>query len=106
MLATIIPEFFRCCHIMIEWEPSGDRGASDRSAIFYTSDEQREIAECTIAHVDASRLWPNSVVMQVSRVGHFWEAQPEHRDYLERHPNGYTCHFIRPNWQLPRGSVA
>ena len=79
----------------------GDRGASYRSAIFYTSDEQREIAEATIAAVDASGLWPNSVVTQVSQASDFWEAEPEHQDYLERHPDGYTCHFIRPNWRLP-----
>jgi peptide-methionine (S)-S-oxide reductase len=78
-----------------------DRGASYRSAIFYTSDEQRHIAEDTIADVDASGLWPGKVVTEVTPAGPFWEAEPEHQDYLERYPDGYTCHFIRPNWTLP-----
>jgi peptide-methionine (S)-S-oxide reductase len=78
-----------------------DRGASYRSAIFYTSDEQKQIAEDTIADVDASGLWPGKVVTEVAPAGPFWEAEPEHQDYLEKYPNGYTCHFIRPNWTLP-----
>ena len=78
-----------------------DRGASYRSAIFYTSDEQKRIAEDTIADVDASGLWPGKVVTEVAPVGPFWEAEPEHQDYLEKYPDGYTCHFIRPNWTLP-----
>ena len=78
-----------------------DRGASYRSAIFYTSDEQKRVAEDTIADVEASGLWPGRVVTEVSPAGPFWEAEPEHQDYLERYPNGYTCHFIRPNWKLP-----
>jgi peptide-methionine (S)-S-oxide reductase len=78
-----------------------DRGASYRSAIFYTSDEQKKIAEDTIADVDASGLWPGKVVTEVTPAGLFWEAEPEHQDYLEKYPDGYTCHFIRPNWALP-----
>ncbi len=78
-----------------------DRGTSYRSAIFYENDEQKRIAEDTIADVDASGLWPGKVVTELSPVGDFWEAEPEHQDYLERIPNGYTCHFIRPNWRLP-----
>jgi peptide-methionine (S)-S-oxide reductase len=78
-----------------------DRGASYRSAIFYTTPEQRRIAEDTIADVDASGLWPGKVVTEVVPAREFWEAEPEHQDYLERHPSGYTCHFIRPNWKLP-----
>ena len=73
-----------------------DRGASYRSAIFYTSDEQKRIAEDTIADVDASGLWPGKVVTEVAAAGPFWEAEPEHQDYLEKYPEGYTCHFIRP----------
>ncbi len=84
----------------------GDRGASYRSAIFYTSDEQREIAENTIADVDASGLWPGAVVTEVTQASDFWEAEPEHQDYLERIPNGYTCHFIRPGWRLPHRAAA
>jgi peptide-methionine (S)-S-oxide reductase len=78
-----------------------DRGASYRSAIFYTSDEQKRIAEDTIADVDASGLWPGKVVTEVAPAGPFWEAEPEHQDYLEKYPDGYTCHFIRPDWTLP-----
>jgi peptide-methionine (S)-S-oxide reductase len=78
-----------------------DLGASYRSAIFYTSDEQRRVAEDTIADVEASGLWPGRVVTEVVPVGDFWEAEPEHQDYLVRIPDGYTCHFVRPNWTLP-----
>ena len=77
-----------------------DRGPSYRSAIFYTSAEQRRIAERTIAEVDASGLWPGKVVTEVGPARDFWEAEPEHQDYLERYPDGYTCHFVRPNWTL------
>ncbi len=79
-----------------------DVGTSYRSAIFYLDDEQRRIAEDTIDEVDSSGLWPGKVVTEVARAGPFWEAEPEHQDYLERYPNGYTCHFVRPNWVLPR----
>jgi peptide-methionine (S)-S-oxide reductase len=78
-----------------------DVGTSYRSAIFYTSDEQERIAEDTIADVNASGLWPGKAVTEVVPAGDFWEAEPEHQDYLERIPNGYTCHFIRPDWKLP-----
>jgi peptide-methionine (S)-S-oxide reductase len=78
-----------------------DVGTSYRSAIFYTSEEQRQIAEDTIADVDASGLWPGKVVTEVVPARDFWEAEPEHQDYLERYPSGYTCHFVRPNWRLP-----
>jgi peptide-methionine (S)-S-oxide reductase len=88
-----------------------DRGASYRSAIFTTSDEQKRVAEDTIADVDASGLWPGKVVTEVTPAGPFWEAEPEHQDYLEKYPDGYTCHFIRPDWKLPhrqqpRGATA
>jgi peptide-methionine (S)-S-oxide reductase len=79
-----------------------DRGSSYRSAIYYTSDAQRDTAEDTIADVEASELWPGKVVTEVAAAGAFWEAEPEHQDYLERYPDGYTCHFVRPNWKLPR----
>ena len=78
-----------------------DVGLSYRSAIFYTSEEQQSVALETIADVDASDLWPGKVVTELAPAGDFWEAEPEHQDYLERIPNGYTCHFIRPNWKLP-----
>jgi peptide-methionine (S)-S-oxide reductase len=79
-----------------------DIGDSYRSAIFYTSDEQKRVAEDTIADVNASGLWPGEVVTEVTQAGPFWEAEPEHQDYLERYPNGYTCHYPRPGWKLPR----
>ena len=79
-----------------------DVGMSYRSAIYYTDDEQRAVALDTIADVDASGLWPGKVVTEVEPVGEFWEAEPEHQDYLERYPFGYTCHFPRPQWRLPR----
>ena len=78
-----------------------DIGLSYRSAIYHTSEEQKRIAEDTIADVDASGLWPGKVVTEVAPAGDFWEAEAEHQDYLERIPNGYTCHFVRPNWRLP-----
>ena len=81
-----------------------DAGASYRSAIFYTSNEQRQVAEETIADVDASGLWPGRVVTAVEPAGEFWVAEPEHQDYLERIPDGYTCHFVRPGWRLPSRS--
>lgn len=82
-----------------------DVGTSYRSAIFYTTDEQKRIAKETIADVNASGLWPGPVVTEVVPAGEFWEAEPEHQDYLERIPNGYTCHFVRPNWVLPKRAV-
>ncbi len=78
-----------------------DIGLSYRSAIFYTSDEQKRVAEDTIADVDASGLWPGKVVTEVEPAGPFWEAEPEHQDYLQNYPDGYTCHWVRPGWKLP-----
>ena len=97
-----ILEFFFQIHDPTTRNRQGnDVGASYRSAIFYTSDEQKRVADDTIADVDASGLWPGKVVTEVAPAGDFWEAEPEHQDYLERLPNGYTCHFVRPDWQLP-----
>ncbi|WP_219094850.1 peptide-methionine (S)-S-oxide reductase MsrA [Pseudomonas sp. UMAB-40] len=79
-----------------------DIGLSYRSAIFYLNEEQQAVAEDTAADVDASGLWPGRVVTEIVPAGPFWEAEPEHQDYLERLPTGYTCHFIRPNWKLPK----
>lgn len=96
-------EFFFQIHDPTTVDRQGnDLGASYRSAIFTTSPEQKAIAEDTIADVDASGLWPGKVVTEVVAAGDFWEAEPEHQDYLERFPQGYTCHFIRPDWVLPR----
>ena len=102
-----ILEFFFQIHDPTTKNRQGnDVGQSYRSAIFYTSDAQRKVAEDTIADVDASGLWPGRVVTELAPVGDFWEAEPEHQDYLERLPGGYTCHFVRPNWKLPRRSDA
>ncbi|MBZ2209541.1 peptide-methionine (S)-S-oxide reductase MsrA [Massilia soli] len=81
-----------------------DMGTSYRSAIFYLSDEQKNMAENTVRDVDASGLWPGKVVTEIAAAGPFWEAEPEHQNYLERRPDGYTCHFIRPDWKLPTAS--
>jgi peptide-methionine (S)-S-oxide reductase len=81
---------------------SNDLGASYRSAIYYLDDEQKRVAEDTVADVDASGLWPGKVATEIAPAGPFWEAEPEHQDYLERIPNGYTCHFVRPDWKLPQ----
>lgn len=83
-----------------------DLGPSYRSAIFYTDDAQKQTALDTIADVDASGLWPGKVVTEVTPAGPFWQAEPEHQDYLERIPNGYTCHRIRPGWVLPKRATA
>lgn len=79
-----------------------DVGSSYRSAIYYLDADQKNEAIQTIQDVDASGLWPGRVVTEIEPAGNFWEAEPEHQDYLERFPNGYTCHFPRANWVLPR----
>ena len=83
-----------------------DRGPSYRSAIYYLDEDQRSEALNTIADVDASGLWPGKVVTEVEPAGAFWEGEPEHQDYLVSRPNGYTCHFVRPDWVLPRREAA
>lgn len=94
-------EFFFQIHDPTTLNRQGnDRGTSYRSGIYYKSEEQRRIAEETIDDVNASGLWPGKVVTEVAPAGPFWEAEPEHQDYLERYPHGYTCHFIRPDWKL------
>ena len=100
-------EFFFQVHDPTTLNRQGnDIGASYRSAIFYLDDEQRRVAEDTIADVEASGLWPGKVVTEVTPAGPFWEAEPEHQDYLEKYPNGYSCHFPRPGWVLPHRSDA
>ena len=102
-----ILEFFFQIHDPTTKDRQGnDIGSSYRSEIFYTSDEQRQVAEDTIADVDASGLWPGKVVTEISEAVPFWEAEPEHQDYLQRIPNGYTCHFPRPGWKLPHRETA
>ena len=100
-------EFFFQIHDPTTLNQQGnDIGLSYRSAIFYTSDEQKRVAEDTIADVEASGLWPGKVVTEVTPAGPFWEAEPEHQDYLQHYPDGYTCHFVRPGWELPRRAEA
>ena len=97
-----ILEFFFQIHDPTTLNRQGnDRGTSYRSGIYYVDDEQRRVAEDTIADVEASGIWPGKVVTEVAPAGPFWEAEPEHQDYLQRIPNGYTCHFVRPDWKLP-----
>ena len=95
-------EFFFQIHDPSTRDRQGnDRGTSYRSGIYYTSEAQHQTALDTIADVDASGIWPGKVVTEVTPAGDFWQAEPEHQDYLERIPNGYTCHFPRANWVLP-----
>ncbi|MBB3979694.1 peptide-methionine (S)-S-oxide reductase [Rhizobium azooxidifex] len=102
-----ILEFFFQIHDPTTKNRQGnDIGLSYRSAIYYVDDEQRRIAEDTIADVDASGIWPGKAVTEAEPVGDFWQAEPEHQDYLDRYPNGYTCHFPRANWVLPRRTAA
>jgi peptide-methionine (S)-S-oxide reductase len=98
---TILEFFFQIHDPTTINRQGNDRGTSYRSAIFYLDDEQKRVALDTIADVDASGLWPGSVVTEVTGAGDFWQAEPEHQDYLQHYPQGYTCHFIRPGWKLP-----
>ncbi len=103
---TLLEFFFQIHDPTTRNRQGNDVGASYRSAIFHTSAEQKAIAEDTIADVNASGLWPGKVVTEVTEASDFWEAEPEHQDYLENYPNGYTCHFPRPSWRLPRRAAA
>lgn len=103
---TLLEFFFQIHDPSTMNQQGNDRGVSYRSAIFYTSPEQKAVAEDTIADVNAAGLWPGKVVTEVAPAGDFWEAETEHQDYLEHYPSGYTCHFVRPDWVLPRRPVA
>ncbi|MGW0697519.1 MULTISPECIES: peptide-methionine (S)-S-oxide reductase MsrA [unclassified Streptomyces] len=103
---TILEYFFQIHDPTTKNRQGNDFGASYRSVIFYLDGEQRRVAEDTIADVEASGLWPGNVVTEVVPADAFWEAEPEHQDYLTRYPAGYTCHFPRPNWQLPKRADA
>ena len=98
----ILEFFFQIHDPSTKNRQGNDLGRSYRSAIYYTSDEQRQVALDTIADVDASGIWPGKVVTEVEPAGAFWEAEPEHQDYLQKQPWGYTCHFVRPGWVLPK----
>ena len=100
-------EFFFQIHDPSTMNRQGkDMGISYRSAIYHVNDAQKQEALRTIADVNASGLWPGKVVTEVEPVGDFWQAEPEHQDYLERIPNGYTCHYARANWVLPVRATA
>lgn len=100
----ILEYFFQIHDPTTRNRQGNDRGMSYRSAIYYVNAEQKQTARQTIADIEASGLWPGKVVTELEPVGDFWEAEPEHQDYLLRYPNGYTCHFPRPNWVLPQGA--
>lgn len=102
---TLLEFFFQIHDPTTVNRQGNDRGTSYRSAIYYTSEEQRQTAVDTIADVNASGLWPGKVVTDVAPASDFWEAEPEHQDYLEHYPSGYTCHFVRPDWKLPARTV-
>lgn len=97
----LLESFFQIHDPTTPNQQGNDRGMSYRSAIYYTTDEQADIARQTITEIDQSGLWPGKVVTEVEPVGDFWEAEPEHQDYLQHYPMGYTCHYVRPDWKLP-----
>ena len=103
---TLLEFFFQIHDPSTKDRQGNDRGASYRSAIFFTTPEQERVARDTIADVDASGLWPGKAVTEVAPAGDFWEAEPEHQDYLQHFPTGYTCHYVRPDWKLPRRAEA
>ncbi len=102
----ILEYFFQIHDPTTRNRQGNDYGSSYRSAIYYVNDEQKRTAEDTIADVNASGLWPGKAVTEVEPVGDFWQAEPEHQDYLERYPDGYTCHYPRADWVLPRREAA
>ncbi len=103
---TLLEFFFQIHDPSTKDRQGNDRGASYRSGIYFTTPAQRETALQTIADVDASGLWPGKVVTELAPAGPFWQAEPEHQDYLEHYPNGYTCHYPRPGWKLPHRAAA
>ena len=105
-IATSWSSSFRSTTRRTKDRQGNDIGSAYRSEIFYTSDEQRQVAEDTVADVEASGLWPGKVVTEISDAVPFWAAEPEHQDYLQRYPDGYTCHFPRPGWKLPHRATA
>jgi peptide-methionine (S)-S-oxide reductase len=98
---TLLEFFFQIHDPSTANRQGNDRGSSYRSAILYTTEQQKHVAEDTIADVNAAGLWPGKAVTELAPAGDFWQAEPEHQDYLEHYPTGYTCHFIRPEWKLP-----
>jgi peptide-methionine (S)-S-oxide reductase len=103
---TLLEFFFQIHDPSTPDRQGNDRGSAYRSGIYYANEAQRQVALDTIADVDASGLWPGKVVTEVKAAGPFWLAEPEHQDYLEHYPNGYTCHRVRPGWKLPQRGAA
>jgi len=103
---ALLELFFQIHDPTTENRQGNDLGMSYRSAIYYADENQQAVALDTIADIEASSLWPGKVVTEIEPVSEFWEAEPEHQDYLERLPNGYTCHFPRPDWVLPKRAAA
>lgn len=98
----ILEFFFQIHDPTTDNRQGNDQGSSYRSAIYYVNDVQKQTALDTIADVNASGLWPGKVVTELASASDFWEAEPEHQDYLKHFPTGYTCHYPRPNWMLPK----
>jgi peptide-methionine (S)-S-oxide reductase len=99
---AILEYFFQIHDPTTKNRQGNDVGSSYRSAIFYLDDVQKQVAMDTVADVNASDLWPGNVATEIVPAGPFWEAEPEHQSYLERYPDGYTCHYVRPDWKLPK----
>ena len=94
-------EFFFQIHDPTTSDRQGnDVGTQYRSAIFYLNEAQKTEANSVIAEIDASGRWPGKVVTDVVPAGKWWDAEEYHQDYLEKYPEGYTCHFVRPDWKL------
>lgn len=103
---AILEFFFQMHDPTTKNRQGNDIGTQYRSAIFFTTPEQERVAREVAAEVDASGVWPGRVVTEIVPAGEFWEAEPFHQDYLEKHPNGYTCHWVRPSWTLPKKTAA
>lgn len=99
---ALLEYFFQVHDPTTKNRQGNDRGASYRSAIFYRNDEQKNTAETLIKEIDASKIWPGPVVTEVAPASDFWSAEEYHQDYLQKHPGGYTCHYVRPEWKLKK----
>ena len=97
--------FFKIHNPTTKNRQGNDVGTSYRSAVFYLSEDQKKTAEELISKMNASGIWPGPIVTEVTPAGEFWDAEEEHQDYLQKHKNGYTCHYERPEWQLPGNAV-
>ncbi len=97
----VLLEFFFQIHDPTTKNRQGnDRGTSYRSAIFYLSEEQKETAKKLIAEMTTSHKWPGPIVTEIVPASDFWNAEEEYQNYLQKHPYGYTCHYVRPDWKI------